>query len=165
MFVEVKVSALALDEQSKAPILILKDLEEKRFLPIWIGALEAVAISMPLTEMEPPRPLTHDLMLTMLKELGASLEEVQITEIKDSTYYAQIVLWQNQESIVLDARPSDAIALALRDGARIVANENLLIDVSKLLDSEQLEVLKDNESKKWSEVLAEYDLDVSKYKM
>ncbi|SDN60305.1 bifunctional nuclease family protein [Desulfonauticus submarinus] len=165
MFVEMKVFGLALDETTKMPLIILKDKEEKYVLPIWIGALEAMSISIPLNDVKMPRPLTHDLFLNTIKEMGGVLEEIQITELKESTYFAKLIIKKGENCLSIDSRPSDAIALALRAKVRIMVKEDILLEVKHLVEENRQEVLKDEESKKWSEILAKYDLDLTKYKM
>jgi len=165
MFVKMKVFGLALDETTKMPLIILKDESEKYVLPIWIGALEAMAISIPLNEVKMPRPLTHDLFLNTLETMGGSLAAIRITELKDSTYYANLVVKKEGKTLLIDSRPSDAIALALRAKVDIMVDEKILLEVEDLIGSKQQEVLKDEESKKWSEILEKYDFDLTKYKM
>lgn len=164
--VEMKIFGLALDEKSQVPLLILKDLEEKKVLPIWIGAMEAMSISISLNKVEISRPLTHDLMLQTFETLGIKLEKVAVIDLKEGTYYAELYILQNEQSYVIDSRPSDAIALAVRANVPILANEELLEQVSKQFQTGQQEaVLKDEESEKWTEFLEKFDVDDSKYKM
>ncbi|MDQ7031135.1 MAG: bifunctional nuclease family protein [Desulfonauticus sp.] len=165
MFIEMKVFGLALDENTKNPLIILKDEEEKYVLPIWIGALEAMAISIPLNEVKTPRPLTHDLCLQVIREMGGKLEEVQIMDIKDSTYFARLMISHNHQILSIDSRPSDAIALALREKVKIMVKKELLLEADKLFPREGEEILTDSESKKWSEILEKYDAHLTKYKM
>ena len=112
--VEMKVFGLALDEDSQVPVLILKDAEEKRVLPIWIGAMEAMAISLALNEVELPRPMTHDLLLAMITNMDGKLTNVDVVSIREGTYYAELEVEQNGKRKRIDCRPSDGIALALR---------------------------------------------------
>ena len=105
---------------------MLKELAGERVLPIWIGPGEASAIATELAAMEFPRPLTHDLLCTVMKQLGGSLQRVIISRGEDSTYYAELSVLKNGESISLDARPSDSIAIALRFDTQIFAHEELL---------------------------------------
>lgn len=165
MLIKMKVFGLALDDTTKMPLIILKDESEKYVLPIWIGALEAMAISIPLNEVKMPRPLTHDLFLNTLETMGGKLEEIRITELKDSTYYANLVVKKEDRTLLIDSRPSDAIALALRAKVDIMVDEKILLEVEELVGTKQQEVLKDEESKKWSEILEKYDFDLTKYKM
>lgn len=126
MLVEVKVQSLALDRTTNTPVVILQELEGERVLPIWIGPGEASAIAMQLADMEFARPLTHDLLCSVMKGLGGDLQKVIITKVESSTYYAEMIVRRNGEVFSLDARPSDSIAVALRAAARIFAQDELL---------------------------------------
>jgi len=126
VLVEVKVQSLALDRTTNSPVVILQELEGERVLPIWIGPGEASAIAMQLADMEFSRPLTHDLLCSVMKGLGGSLQKVIITKVESSTYYAEMIVRRNGEVFSLDARPSDSIAVALRVSARIFAQDELL---------------------------------------
>ena len=108
---------------SNQPIVLLKELEGLRYLPIWLGAVEATAIAFAQQGVKPPRPLTHDLFKDVLSELGAKLNTVYLTELKDGVFYAQLNF---EDGPTISARPSDAIALALRTGSPILASEQLL---------------------------------------
>ena len=165
MFVRMEVVGLALDEQTKVPLIILRDEDEKYILPIWIGALEAVAISMPLNGVILNRPMTHDLFLNTLETLGVRLEYIEITEIKDSTYFAEIVFLKDEERFRIDSRPSDAIALALRARAPIMVSQKVLDEIEQIKRGDYQVVLQDEESKRWAEVLEKYNLEDIKYKM
>jgi len=163
--VEMKIFGLALDEQSQVPILILKDLEEKRVLPIWIGAMEAMSISISLNKISMTRPLTHDLMINVLNAMDAKITKVCVVDLKEGTYYAEIYIEKDDEVYIIDSRPSDAIALAIRCNAKIFANETLLEDIEKHLKKEHEVVLKDEEAKKWTEFLEKLGEEDFKYKM
>ncbi len=126
VLVEVRVQSLALDRSSNTPVVILEERDGERVLPIWIGPGEASAIAMQLAEMEFARPLTHDLLCSLMKGLGGTLEKVIITRVEKSTYYAELIMRRNGEVFSLDARPSDSIAVALRVDARIFAEDELL---------------------------------------
>ena len=119
---------------SNQPIVLLREVTGERYLPIWIGAVEATAIAFAQQGVVPPRPLTHDLMKDLLDALGQELAEVQITDMKDGVFFATLVLGSGVE---IGARPSDSIALALRTGSRIVCSEELLDDVGILVPDEQ----------------------------
>jgi uncharacterized protein len=136
--VEVKVRSLGLDRTTNSPVVILGEVEGDRVVPIWIGPAEASAIAMHLAEMKFSRPLTHDLLVSVLKGLGGRLERVVISRVTDATYYAEMVLVRGEERITVDARPSDSIAVALRAGARILAHESLLERASLSLSEEGL---------------------------
>lgn len=167
-FLPMVVAGLALDEHNQAPLLILKDQEDNFVLPIWVGGLEAVSISMPLNNVVMPRPMTHDLFLTLLRELDASLLRVEITELKESTYYARLILAGKDGELTVDSRPSDAVALALRAKVPILANEEMLMSV-KAEEGKNYQVVLDDKNAenkdKWNEILDNLDPDHSKYKM
>lgn len=124
--VDMKVSGIILEPKSRSPIVVLKDVAEQRALLIWVGEPEANAILMGLEQVETPRPLTHDLLLATVLELGATVREVTILEMREKTFFAEIVLETRRGEHRIDARPSDALALALRAEAPIrVADEVL----------------------------------------
>lgn len=163
--VEMIVFGLALDEESQVPILILKDKSEDVIFPIWIGAMEAMAISMALNKVAVSRPLTHDLILGVLEKMAGQLEAVEIVSIHDGTYYAELVVRTKEEVLRIDCRPSDSIALALRAQVPIrVAQEVVALNKTLQKGSFQ-EVVKGEESEKWTEILSKYSLDDIKYKM
>jgi len=119
---------------SNQPIVLLREVSGERYLPIWIGAVEATAIAFAQQGVVPPRPLTHDLMKDLLEAMGQELTEVQITDMKDSVFYANLVFGSGVE---VGARPSDSIALALRTGSRIVCAEDVLDEVGLAVPAEQ----------------------------
>jgi bifunctional DNase/RNase len=121
----VEVMGVRVEMPSNQPIVLLEELDGVRYLPIWLGAVEATAIAFAQQEVAPPRPLTHDLFKDVLLQLGAKLNDVYLTELKDGVFYAQLNF---AEGPAVSARPSDAIALALRIGAPILASEDLLIE-------------------------------------
>ncbi len=123
---EVSVASLGLDKSSNTPVVILKENEGERLLPIWIGPGEASAIAMELAGVKFSRPLTHDLLMTIVRGLGSELVRVIITKVIENTYYASLILRRNGEFISVDTRPSDSIALALRSKAPIFADDELL---------------------------------------
>lgn len=126
MLVEVRVQSLGLDRSSNTPVVILEEVDGERVLPIWIGPGEASAIAMQLADMEFTRPLTHDLLVSVLGGLGGVLQKVIITRVEKNTYFAELIIQRNGQVISVDARPSDSIAVALRVEASIFAEENLL---------------------------------------
>jgi len=121
----VEVMGVRVEMPSNQPIVLLKELDGVRYLPIWLGAVEATAIAFAQQEVAPPRPLTHDLFKDVLMQLGAKLNNVYLTELKDGVFYAQLNF---EKGPAVSARPSDAIALALRIGAPILASEDLLAE-------------------------------------
>jgi bifunctional DNase/RNase len=132
---EVDVVGVRVEMPSNQPIVLLREASGDRYLPIWVGAVEATAIAFAQQGVIPPRPLTHDLLKDVLTATGHELTEVQITEVRDGVFYATLVLG---EGIEVSARPSDSIALALRTGSRIVCSE-------EVLDEAGLEVPDDQE--------------------
>lgn len=126
MITQMKVRGLMFDPYNNTFIVILKDEEKSEMLPIWVGRPEASAISFALESVSAPRPMTHDLMKAILESVDAKVISVVITELKDNTYYARIHLSYEDSEFVVDSRPSDAIALALRANAPIFANEEVL---------------------------------------
>lgn len=124
--VEMRVLGLTIDPQTKTPIVILGENGGDTVLPIWVGAMEAMTVSLVLNNENLPRPLTHDLLLMSLKALKTELPRVEITELKDGVYYALLILSGPEGVVRVDCRPSDAIALALRANARILVNEDVL---------------------------------------
>lgn len=137
MLVEVKVQRLGLDQSNNNPVVILQEGEGDRVLPIWIGPGEASAIAMQLADWTFSRPLTHDLLASVLGGLGGSLERVIITRVVDGTYFAELIIRRNGEMISVDARPSDSIAVALRLKARIFAEDGLLETASIVIAEEE----------------------------
>jgi bifunctional DNase/RNase len=159
---DVEIRGLILDPVSNTPIIILKKPDENLFLPIWIGVFEANAIALQLEGVQTPRPMTHDLLRTMIEALGASVESVLVHSLVESTFHATVSLRNAaREPVQIDARPSDAIALALRCGATIRVTENVFreahaIDFREGVDQEE-------QLREWLESLTPEQL--GKYKM
>ena len=126
MFLEMKVRGLALDPLSNMPIIILKDEEDKRSLPIWVGIFEANAIALELEKIATPRPMTHDLIKGILDKVEAQVVKVVVTDLKENTFYAVLHLQLGGREYQVDSRPSDAIALALRVAAPIYVHEDVV---------------------------------------
>jgi hypothetical protein len=125
--IQVEVVGVRVEMPSNQPIVLLKEIEGSRFLPIWVGAVEATAIAFAQQGVLPPRPLTHDLMVEIVEKLGASLEAVHLTELRDGVFYANLLLRNaKDDQILISARPSDAIALALRTQSAIFSTPDLL---------------------------------------
>lgn len=159
MFHKLFVESVLLDPITEKPILILKTSSGDRILPIWIGPSEAQAIVLELQSVYPPRPMTHDLLCTVLKSLSGKLERVNICDIKDNTFYAELVVKKTKGEIHIDARPSDAIAIAIRMNAPIFVADHVLKEASRsAIDSSIDETLK-----KWLDSLSPDDF--GKYKM
>jgi uncharacterized protein len=121
---------------SNQPIVLLRESSGERYLAIWIGAVEATAIAFAQQGVVPPRPLTHDLMKDVVEAMGQHLNEVQITDVRDGTFFANLVF---DEGVEVSARPSDSIALALRTGSRIVCAEQVLDDAGIAVPDDQEE--------------------------
>ncbi|HET6489386.1 MAG TPA: bifunctional nuclease family protein [Syntrophales bacterium] len=166
MFVEMKVSGLTIDPLTNTPIVILKDIEGKRAVPIWIGLFEASAIATELEKISFSRPMTHDLMRDLLKILEAKVTRIEIIDLRNNTFFACIHLQRNDDTVIVDSRPSDAIALALRVNCPIFIDEKVIeksrnIDFAKKAD--ELDKKKTEELKEFLENLPEEDF--GKYKM
>jgi len=159
--VPMTIKGLMLDPVSNSPIVVLKDEEEKFFLPIWVGIFEANAIALQLENVATPRPMTHDLLKNIIGELEGRVMRIVINDLRDSTFFAQIRVLTGGKTLEVDARPSDAIALALRTEAPIFVAQTVL-DQAQTISPENVE--EDEErSKKWLESLDADDL--GKYKM
>jgi len=126
MVVEMSIKGLMIDPVTNMPIVILRDRDNQRALPIWVGPVEANAIALQIENVAPPRPMTHDLLRNLLEELGATLQRVVISDLQDSTFYAYLQLERGGEVIFVDARPSDALALSLRTRAPVFVEERVL---------------------------------------
>jgi bifunctional DNase/RNase len=126
MWLEMKVKQLALDPLSNMPMIVLRDEEEKRSLPIWVGLAEANAIALELEKIPTARPMTHDLIRNILESVGARVTKVVVNDLKENTFYAVIHLRLGPNDLTVDSRPSDAIALALRVDAPIFVDEEVL---------------------------------------
>ena len=144
MFLQMKVSGIALDPFTNTPIVILKDSTNERTLPIWIGFMEASPIAMELEKTPRIRPITHDLVKNLIEKLGFHVSRIEVTDLRDDTFYACMHIKKDNEEYILDARPSDAIAIALRTDSPIFVNEGVL-EKSKSIeideDKEKLEKL------------------------
>ncbi|MFB3071891.1 MAG: bifunctional nuclease family protein [bacterium] len=160
---EMKVKGLAIDPSTNMPIVILKDLEEERALPIWVGIFEANAIALEMESVPTPRPMTHDLIKNILEETEATVLRIVVNDLKDNTFYAEIYLSLNGNEVAIDSRPSDAIALALRVDAPIYVAKKVL-DEARSIDLTDPELADDKEKwKEWLEDLRPEDF--GKYEM
>jgi uncharacterized protein len=126
MLVEMWIKGLMIDPVQNVPIVILRDAENQRALPIWVGPVEANAIALQIENVSPARPLTHDLLRNLLQELGATLARVVIADLRGGTFYAYLELQRDGEVLFIDARPSDAIALSMRAKASIFVSTKVL---------------------------------------
>lgn len=166
MMIQMKVTGLTIDPFTSMPIIILKDMEEKSALPIWIGLIEASAIATELEKIQLSRPMTHDLLKNMLEVLNVKVVKVAVTDLSDNTFYASIVLEKDGKQMELDSRPSDAIALALRTNSPIFVDKKV-IEKSRKIDLAK-EGLDDDKAQKqkWAEILESLSPeDFGKYKM
>ena len=134
--IEVRVNGIFLT-QSQASGIILKEKEGNRTLPIVIGEYEAQSIALALEDLKPPRPITHDLTVNLLDSIGVTIESVIISELKENTYYAIIRIQKDMETLEIDARPSDAIALAVRLGTNIFVNETVMDQAAYIPDDKE----------------------------
>jgi bifunctional DNase/RNase len=125
---EMSIYGVSFDMVGKQPIVLLRTLDGSKFLPIWIGHPEAAAILMKLQGTPTPRPMTHDLVTSMLGELNAKVEKIAVTELRDNTFFASITLAVDGKEMEIDSRPSDALALAVRSGAPIFAAEEVIAE-------------------------------------
>ena len=141
--VVVEVSGIRLEEDSETPIMLIHDPNTSRFLPIWIGTIEAVSIAYAQEGYVHPRPQTHDLLIDIIESLNASITEVSITDIKDKTYYAEITLNTFEGNVTLSSRPSDAIALAIRSNSKITVNNAIFSQNSIILIDDNNQEIKE----------------------
>ncbi len=130
--VEVEIDSIRVSLMSQQRIVILKELESERFLPIWIGPYEAEAITLSLQDVEVQRPLTHDLLRNVLSQLGAEVLRVNITDLRDEVFYAHIVIQVNGSEMEIDSRPSDALALAVRVHVPVFVSEEVMDEASSV---------------------------------
>lgn len=156
-----KIRGLMVDPSTNMPIVLLKDPQSEALLPIWVGLYEAQAIALEVEKTQTPRPLTHDLLRSAIDSLNGLVRRVVVTELKDDTFYAVIWMEQNGEIVSLDARPSDALALALRTDCPIFVDEEVL-RTAKVLPN-PAEQVSSQDVKRWFEGLNDEDL--GKYKM
>jgi bifunctional DNase/RNase len=161
MQIEMTIKGLMIDPITNMPIIILRDKDGQRVLPIWVGVFEANAIALQIENVATPRPMTHDLLKNIIQDLKAEIQKVVVSDLRENTFYAIIYLDSQGETVAIDARPSDAIALALRAHAPIYVEDSVIANaktvdlVPEKRDSEQLQ--------KWLENLDPEEL--GKYKM
>lgn len=162
MEVEMKIRGLMMDPVSNMPIVVLKDVAGNAILPIWVGIYEANAIALEIEKVSTPRPMTHDLIKTLLLGLGTGMRKVVVSELKDDTFYAVIWLEKEGELISVDSRPSDALALALRLDCPIFVDDTVLKNSNRA--SAITDKMNSNEElRRWLEGLGDEDL--GRYKM
>ncbi|HUO04704.1 MAG TPA: bifunctional nuclease family protein [Candidatus Binataceae bacterium] len=170
-FILMMVGGITLDPSTKMPIVILKDPDNKLNLPIWIGPLEATAMATELEGIKPGRPMTHDLLRNLISEFGATVESAEVTELRDNTYFARIIMRTREgKALAMDSRPSDAIAIALRTKSPIYVAKKVL-EASSLIQEAQGEPEGTDQNlagvsrDKWAEILERMSPEDFKYKM
>ncbi len=161
MEVEMKIRGLMMDPVTNMPIVILKDINGNSILPIWVGVYEANAIALEIEKVSTPRPMTHDLIKSLLLGLGTGMKKVVVSELKEDTFYAVIWLERDGEIISIDSRPSDALALALRLDCPIYVEESVL--KSSKMATAVSDKVNNEELRRWLEGLNDEDL--GRYKM
>jgi bifunctional DNase/RNase len=166
-FIEMRVGGITLDPVTKTPIVILKDAESKLNLPIWIGLMEATAMATEIEGIRMARPMTHDLLRNIIADVGGIVESVEVNDLRDNTYYAVIQLRVGDKQVPIDARPSDAISLALRTKSPIFVAKKVLETSSVLQQPEEAQEqnLSNVSRDKWAEILEKMSPDDFKYKM
>jgi bifunctional DNase/RNase len=159
--IEMVIKGLIVDPITNMPVIVLREVEGERVLPIWVGVFEGNAIALQVENVQTPRPMTHDLLSNVIAELGGHLERVVVSDLKENTFYALLHMNATSGPITVDARPSDAIALALRTGSRIFVEENVIQSARSVESArENVDV---GRLQKWLENLSDEDL--GKYKM
>jgi bifunctional DNase/RNase len=158
--IEVNVAGLMVDPSNNAPVVVLRESGGERVLPIWIGPVEALAIQSGLENAAPPRPMTHDLLCEVIKKMGGLVTRVEVSDLQDSTFFAIVHIDRGGEQIMLDSRPSDAIAAAVRFSARIFVAEQVFEKAHHSEDGSS------GDKDKWGELLANLGPEAfGKYKM
>ena len=165
MYIPMAISGITVDPLTNSPIVILKAVEGDQTLPIWIGLLEATAIASELEGIKFSRPMTHDLFRNMMEMVEIKVLKIEVCDLKNNTYYAQIHFSQGEREMTIDARPSDALALSLRVNAPIFVSDKV-IDKSSQIDLKAEAEDKSEEGKKWQDILEKLNPeDFGKYKM
>jgi len=161
------ISSVNMDPVTNSPIIILKEIEGEKTLPIWIGLLEATAIASEMEDVKFSRPMTHDLLKNIMDKTDIKIDKIEICDLRDNTYYALIHLMNKGKALTIDSRPSDAIALALRSKAPIFVSDEVL-NKSKQIEAtrESVPVDKSEQGKRWQDILEKLNPeDFGKYKM
>jgi uncharacterized protein len=146
--IEMELTGVRVELPTNQPIVLLRERSGERYLPIWIGAAEAAAIALSLQGVVTPRPMTHDLLKTILEDLSVEVQRIIVTELRDSTFYASIQMQKGTDALEISSRPSDAIALAVRMAVPIFANEDVLEEAAILIPGDE-----DEEVEKFREFL------------
>jgi bifunctional DNase/RNase len=160
MEIEMTVKGLTIDPITNMPVIVLRDEQGQRVLPIWVGLPEANAIALQIENVQTPRPMTHDLLKNVISDLNAEVERIVVCELKESTFYAMIYLQIGDRRTAVDARPSDAIALALRAHAKIFVEHTVIENAQSVEKRDSSDI---GRLQKWLEGLSEDEL--GKYKM
>jgi bifunctional DNase/RNase len=161
MEIEMKIRGLMMDPVTNMPVVVLRDLEGKSLLPIWVGIYEANAIALEIEKVQTPRPMTHDLLKNVLLGLQVRVQKVVVNDLRDDTFYALIWMEREGQTLAIDARPSDALALALRLDCPIFVEDHVL--KSSRLAASSAESVSNEELRRWLESLNDEDL--GRYKM
>lgn len=156
MEIEMRIRGLMLDPTTNMPIIVLKDVNSDAVLPIWVGVFEANAIALEIEKVSPPRPMTHDLLKNAITGLGATVERVVVTALRNDTFYAAVWASREGQPVMIDARPSDAIALAMRTDAPIFVEESVL-QSSRSISGASGRITGDD-LRRWLEGLSDDDL-------
>jgi len=165
MLHEVNIASMAIDPTSNTPIIILKSVKGDQAVPIWIGLLEATSIASALRDIKFDRPMTHDLFKNFINNLEMVVSKVEVCDLKDNTFYAKIYFVSKDKSFDMDARPSDAIAIALRFGAPIYVDDKIF-DQSQMVEGDYEVLNKSEDGKKWADYLENLSPeDFGKYKV
>jgi hypothetical protein len=165
MLHEVNIASMAIDPTSNTPIIILKSVKGDQAVPIWIGLLEATSIASALRDIKFDRPMTHDHFKNFIDNLEMVVSKVEVCDLRDNTFYARIYFVSKDKSFDMDARPSDAIAIALRFGAPIYVDDKIF-DKSQMVDGDYEVLNKSEDGKKWAEYLENLNPeDFGKYKV
>jgi bifunctional DNase/RNase len=165
MLHEVNIASMAIDPTSNTPIIILKSVKGDQAVPIWIGLLEATSIASALRDIKFDRPMTHDLFKNFIDNLKMVVSKVEVCDLKDNTFYARIYFESEDKSFDMDARPSDAIAIALRFGAPIYVDDKIF-EKSQMVEGDYEVLNKSEDGKKWAEYLENLNPeDFGKYKV
>ncbi len=165
MLHEVNIASMAIDPTSNTPIIILKSVKGDQAVPIWIGLLEATSIASALRDIKFDRPMTHDLFKNFVDNLEMVVSKVEVCDLKDNTFYARIYFVSKDKSFDMDARPSDAIAIALRFGAPIYVDDKIF-DQSQMVEGDYEVLNKSEDGKKWADYLENLSPeDFGKYKV
>ncbi len=166
MLIEMELKGLVVDPITKAPVIMLEEVDGKKTLSIWIGVLEASSIAAELENLKFSRPMTHDLVKEAFSKTGISMRRIEISDLKDNIFYATIFVEQGGTEVKLDARPSDAIALALRMKAEIFVESTVVERAKSVTTNEKNLASKEDKTGKWSEILKDLSPDsFGKYKM